>query len=72
MNPAPSARQLWWRSQAAAYIIRPNAPTMAAITALRMNTSLTHVWQNGQLQPGLTMPYPLPQGTVSMHVRREP
>ena len=63
--------QVWWRSQAAAYIIRPNPPTMAAIVALRMNTSMTHVWRNGQPQPNLTMPYPLPPGTVSMHVRHK-
>ena len=64
--PSP---QVWWRAQAAAYIVRPNAPTLAAITALRMNTSLTHVWQRGQLQRDMTVPYPLTPGTISMHVR---
>ncbi len=41
------AVQVWWRAQAAAYIVRPNAPTMAAVTAMRMNASITHVWQAG-------------------------
>jgi len=41
------AAQVWWRAQAAAYIVRPNAPTMAAVMAMRMNASLTHVWQAG-------------------------
>ena len=63
--------QLWWRSQAAAYIIRPNAPTIAAMSALRMNASMAHVWRNGRLEPNLSMPYPLPPGTISMHVRQE-
>jgi hypothetical protein len=61
--------QVWWRSQAVAYIVRPNRPTMAAILALRMNGSLNHVWQEGQPQPALTVPYPLTPGTISMHVR---
>ena len=65
-NVAP---QVWWRSQAVAYIVRPNRPTMAAILALRMNGSLNHAWQNGQPQPNLTVPYPLTAGTISMHVR---
>ena len=67
----PCAMQVWWRAQAAAYIIRPNEPTMAAITALRMNTSLAHVWQAGSLQANMTVPYPMTPGTISMHVRRE-
>ncbi len=66
------ALQVWGRAQAAAYIVRPNEPTMAAVTAMRMNLSLTHVWQGGQLQREMAVPYPLTPGTVSMHVRRAP
>ncbi len=54
--------------QAVAYIVRPNAPTMEAIRALRMDTSLQQVYYQSKLQEEV-MPYPLPPGTVSMHVR---
>ena len=49
--------------------MRPNAPTMAAIRELRMDTSLQQVYYQSKLQEGEVMPYPLPPGTVSMHVR---
>ena len=55
--------------QAVAYIVRPNAPTMDAIRALRMDTSLQQVYYQSKLQEEEVMPYPLPPGTVSMHVR---
>jgi len=61
--------QVWWRAQAAAYIIRPNNHTMAKIWRLRTNRHLHRVWQHGEPVMSLTVPYPLPPGTVSMHVR---
>ncbi len=63
--------QVWWRAQAAAYIIRPNNHTMAKIWRLRQNPALHHVWQNGRPATHLSVPYPLPAGTISMHVRCE-
>ena len=62
--------QVWWRAQAAAYIIRPNNHTMAKIRRLRMNPKLHNVWQYGKAATHLSVPYPLPPGTISMHVRR--
>ena len=62
--------QVWWRAQAAAYIIRPNNYTMAKIRRLRMNPALHNVWQYGRAATHLSVPYPLPPGTISMHVRR--
>ena len=62
---------MWWRAQAAAYIIRPNNHTMAKIWRLRQNPALHHVWQNGRPATHLSVPYPLPAGTISMHVRYE-
>ena len=64
--------QVWWRAQAAAYIIRPNNHTMAKIRRLRMNPKLHNVWQHGRAATHLEVPYPLPPGTISMHVRRGP
>ena len=66
---APPGLQVWWRAQAAAYIIRPNNHTMAKIRRLRQNPALHHVWQNGRPATHMTVPYPLPAGTISMHVR---
>ncbi len=63
--------QVWWRAQAAAYIIRPNNHTMAKIWRLRQNPALHHVWQYGRPATHLSVPYPLPAGTISMHVRCE-
>jgi hypothetical protein len=60
---------MWWRAQAAAYIIRPNNYTMAKIRRLRMNPKLHNVWQHGKAAAHLEVPYPLPPGTISMHVR---
>ena len=51
--------------------MRPNAPTMEAIRALRMDTSLQQVYYQTKLQEEEVMPYPLPPGTVSMHVRSQ-
>ncbi len=55
--------------QAVAYIVRPNALTMDAIRRLRLDPSLHRTFYSGEEQQGRPIPYPLPRGTISMHVR---
>ena len=59
----------WWRAQAVAYIVRPNALTMGAISRLRKDPGLHRTYHSGEHQADRAMPYPLPKGTISMHVR---
>lgn len=61
--------KVWWRAQAVAYLVRPNAPTLAAVRALRLNSALHQVARNGKVQKSALVPFPLPPGTISMHVR---
>ena len=56
-------------AQAVAYIVRPNALTMDAIGRLRMDPSLHRTYHSGEEQSDTALPYPLPRGTISMHVR---
>ncbi len=56
-------------TQAVAYIVRPNAVTMDAIRRLRLDPSLHRSYNSGEEQQGKPIPYPLPRGTISMHVR---
>ena len=61
--------KLWWRAQAVAYLVRPNAPTLAAVRAMRLNPAMHQVARNGELNNTATVPFPLPPGTISIHVR---
>ena len=63
--------KVWWRAQAVAYLVRPNAPTLAAVRALRLNPDMHQVARNGDVQKAVGVPFPLPAGTISMHVRRQ-
>lgn len=51
----------WARAQSAAYLMRLNAPTLAAINAMRR-------------APGIlgdpSVPLPLPRGSVALHMRQ--
>ncbi|KAG5460473.1 MAG: hypothetical protein BJ554DRAFT_7476 [Olpidium bornovanus] len=58
----------WWRAQSAAYIARLNSHTSAAVSVLRHNESQHAAWSHGR-KGGKPVPYPLPAGTVSLHVR---
>ena len=55
--------------QAVAYLVRPNAPTLAAIRTMRLDTAMHQVACAGARQPNETVPFPLPPGTISIHVR---
>ncbi|KAK6512490.1 hypothetical protein TWF481_001375 [Arthrobotrys musiformis] len=65
------AIKYWWRTQATAYMMRMNGPALKRLKALRtdqtQNTAVTHS-TNGELTT-TTVPFPLPDGSFSMHVR---
>ena len=66
-------RKSWWRAQAAAYLVRLNAPTLAAIFELRRKTSATLPAflagiEKFELNQSRAI-FPLPAGTISAHVR---
>lgn len=72
----------WWRSQTSAYIMRPKKETMEQLRNMRLNKlefpgtqtkALNLGWDcptgNTQECKVLPMPFPLPRGSFSMHVR---
>ncbi|KAK6527189.1 hypothetical protein TWF281_010381 [Arthrobotrys megalospora] len=65
------AIKYWWRSQATAYMMRMNGPSLRRLKTLRIdnsqNTAVTHS-KTGQLVD-TEIPFPLPDGSFSMHVR---
>ncbi|KAK6333081.1 hypothetical protein TWF718_010905 [Orbilia javanica] len=65
------AIKYWWRAQASAYMMRMNGPALKRLKALRIdssqNTAVTHS-PTGELIE-TEVPYPLPDGSFSMHVR---
>ncbi|BFZ62486.1 hypothetical protein YB2330_003580 [Saitoella coloradoensis] len=66
------AIKYWWRTQAAAYMMRMNGPAMARLRELRFDPVMQRA---NTIDPktGGTMnvpvPFPLPDGSFSMHVR---
>lgn len=62
----------WWRAQAAGYIMRLNGRASARMKELRLGTDTKQLgiqWDvNGQPQD-VDFPFPMPEGTISMHVR---
>lgn len=62
----------WWRAQAAAYIMRLNGPATSRMKELRLGIDTKQMgiqWGvEGQPQE-VDLPFPLPEGTFSMHVR---
>lgn len=70
----PDAEKYWWRSQAAAYVMRPNGAAMQRLRELRMDPKLHKgfsLLKGDDLASGeeLKMPFPVPEGAFSMHVR---
>lgn len=68
----PDARRYWWRSQVAAYIMRPNGAAMQRLRELRMDPKLHqgfHLTKGKDSGTVLKMPFPVPEGAFSMHVR---
>ncbi|RVD86230.1 uncharacterized protein DFL_004517 [Arthrobotrys flagrans] len=65
------AIKYWWRAQASAYMMRMNGPALKRLKALRIddshNIAVTHS-STGELID-TKAPYPLPDGSFSMHVR---
>ncbi|EPS42115.1 hypothetical protein H072_3879 [Dactylellina haptotyla CBS 200.50] len=65
------AIKYWWRTQAAAYMMRMNGPALQRLKALRLEDGLHSATTHdaaGQVVPA-PVPYPLPDGSFSMHVR---
>ncbi|KAK6526394.1 hypothetical protein TWF694_004990 [Orbilia ellipsospora] len=69
----PDAMKYWWRGQATAYIMRFNARTMAELLRKRRNKtlqkSLGFEGENEAIVERAGIPFPMPAGSVSMHVR---
>lgn len=68
------AAKYWWRGQVAAYVMRPNGPTMKRLKEFRMDPKMHsgyHLTKGGGPDTGtpLKMPFPVPEGAFSMHVR---
>ncbi|KAF8419290.1 hypothetical protein EV426DRAFT_708000 [Tirmania nivea] len=74
----------WRRSQAAAYILRPNTATMEQLRGMRLNNAgypgkhhklLNIGWEyptaNTPQYRDVSMPFLLPRGSFSLHVRHE-
>jgi hypothetical protein len=53
----------WWRGQSVAYLMRFNDQTMDAIYNLRRKLDLHYITGGG------SVPFPLPPGTISAHIR---
>jgi hypothetical protein len=67
----PEMLKYWWRAQAAAYIMRLNGAASSRMKELRLNKDKQFGIQwdvNGQPQK-VDLPFPMPEGTISMHVR---
>jgi hypothetical protein len=62
----------WWRAQAAGYIMRLNNKASSRMKELRLGNDTEQLgiqWDvNGQPQE-TNLPFPMPEGTISMHVR---
>ena len=62
--------RIWWRAQSTAYVARLNRRTMNALRELRFDPHLHQgIIQNDASRKMVHMPFPLPAGTISMHVR---
>jgi len=64
----PSYFKYWWRAQSGAYLMRLNANTSDLIKQLRLDPKLHQEWVRGTHESKIP-PFPLPAGTMNMHVR---
>ncbi|KAJ3151384.1 hypothetical protein HDU86_006084 [Geranomyces michiganensis] len=65
----PAFFKIWWRGQSAAYLSRLNAHTSDALRAARTDPTLHRTWTHNDDRPHLAAEFPLPQGTMNLHVR---
>ena len=61
------AKKVWWRAQTTAYVARLRPAALEWVTAERLRPETHHVLHGNSDSP--TPPFPLPHGTVSIHVR---
>ena len=69
---APDGLKYWWRTQSVGFLMRLNGAGMRRIKELRTTAKMHHaVMTHGETKSveELTVPFPLPAGTFSMHVR---
>ncbi|KAF3078607.1 mitochondrial inner membrane protein required for protein import, variant 3 [Orbilia oligospora] len=62
----------WWRAQAAAYIMRFNRNTSRRLKQFRLGEDTKQLglhWDVNGDPRNVNVPFPLPEGTISMHVR---
>ncbi|EGX44419.1 hypothetical protein AOL_s00193g1 [Orbilia oligospora ATCC 24927] len=62
----------WWRAQAAAYIMRFNRNTSRRLKQFRLGEDTKQLglhWDVNGDPRNVDVPFPLPEGTISMHVR---
>ncbi|KAF3932035.1 hypothetical protein ABW20_dc0104263 [Dactylellina cionopaga] len=67
----PDALKYWWRGQAVSYIMRFNARTLRELLRKRRDKSLQKslAFDGDDIEEGSVIPFPMPAGSVSMHVR---
>lgn len=66
------ASKYWWRTQATAYLMRLSPASLAYIAEKRLNQTAHEAFSRPLRQEGVVpipMPFPLPRGTSSLHVR---
>lgn len=62
----------WWRAQAAGYIMRLNGATSSRMKELRLGKDIKQLglqWDVDGNPQEVGLPFPMPEGTISMHVR---
>lgn len=62
----------WWRAQAAAYIMRLNSRASSRMKELRLGNGTKQrgmQWGLDGHPKDVDLPFPMPEGTISMHVR---
>lgn len=62
----------WWRAQAAAYIMRLNGKAASRMKGLRLGKDVEQMgiqWNIDGQPEAVDLPFPMPEGTFSMHVR---
>lgn len=68
----PEMLKYWWRAQAAAYIMRLNSQAAKRLKELRHGKEVSQMgiqWDVNGEPKGVALPFPMPEGTISMHVR---